>query len=464
MSETFRLFERKLKDDNASPLSIESFNRSYSHLLSKAPGTISSSGFAEIESLPSLDALGSYEEAGIVAMRHVVIVKLNGGLGTSMGLESAKSLIEVREGLSFLDIIVRQVLHLNRTRGVAIPLVFMNSYQTQTETLRALDAYQDFQSDIPRVFLQHRIPKVDASTYEPVVWPGNPALEWCPPGHGDIYLALQTSGMLDLLLQAGKEYAFISNSDNLGAVFDACILGYMNMHRVPFIMEVTERTVADRKGGHLARLLDGTLILREFAQCPTDELDAFQNIGHFRSFNTNNLWIHLPSLKALIERHHGVLPLPIIRNRKTVDPTDPSSTPVYQLETAMGSAIALFDHAQAVHVPRTRFAPVKTTDDLLALWSDAYELTNEYHVRLHPDRKGNPVDVSLDRVHYGFLRHLRERFPHGAPSLLRCSSLRIEGDILFGSSVVCIGNTNLRGSGYVPDEAILSGIIHLGDT
>src|SRR5438105_1204399 len=78
-------------------------------------------------------------------------------------------------------------------------------------------------------------------------------LEWCPPGHGDIYTALVTSGMLDALLDAGYEHAFVSNSDNLGAVLDPRILAWFAAERIPFLMEVADRTEADRKGGHIAQ-------------------------------------------------------------------------------------------------------------------------------------------------------------------------------------------------------------------
>ncbi len=105
----------------------------------------------------------------------------------------------------------------------------------------------------------------------PAYWPESPAKEWNPPGHGDLYAAISTSGTLDQLLEGGYEYAFVSNSDNLGAVLDTEILGYFAEERLPFLMEVAHRTRADRKGGHLAQLENGQLILRELAQCPPDE-------------------------------------------------------------------------------------------------------------------------------------------------------------------------------------------------
>ncbi len=171
----------------------------------------------------------------------------------------------------------------------------------------------------------------------------------------------------------GYRYAFTSNVDNLGATIEPAILGYFVAQGLPFMMEVADRTEADQKGGHLARrAATGRLLLRETAQCPPSDTEAFQDITRHRYFNTNNLWINLDALADLLARSEDGVALPLIRNSKTVDPRDPDSPPVYQLETAMGAAIELFDGAGAIRVPRSRFAPVKTTDDLLGVRSDAY--------------------------------------------------------------------------------------------
>ena len=161
-------------------------------------------------------------------------------------------------------------------------------------------------------------------------------------------------------------------------------------------MEVTARTAADRKGGHLARRnADQRLLLRESAQCPEEDLAAFQNIERHRYFNTNNLWIRLDALRAELDRGDGLLPLPLIRNEKTIDPRDKSTPKVFQLETAMGAAIECFDGARAIEVQRNRFSPVKTTADLLAVRSDAYELDAEFRLVLRPERNGAPPVVKL---------------------------------------------------------------------
>jgi UTP--glucose-1-phosphate uridylyltransferase len=293
-----------------------------------------------------------------------------------------------------------------------------------------------------------------------VAWEADPALEWAPPGHGDLYPALVSSGMLATLLQHGYRYAFVANVDNLGAVLDPRILAWMAREEIPFAMEVADRTGADRKGGHLARRAgeDG-LVLREIAQTPDEDLEAFQDITRHRYFNTNNLWLDLRALDAALRERDGVLALPMIVNRKTVDPRDPSSPAVLQLETAMGAAIAVFTGSRALRVPRRRFAPVKTTNDLLALRSDAYVVDETFSVTLDPRRRTGPPLIDLDSGFYKKVGDFEERFPEGVPSLLECERLDVEGDVTFGAGVVVRGSVRVDGARQprVPDGTVLEG-------
>eukprot|EP00606_Chrysophyceae_sp_TOSAG23-5_P000318 GSChrysophyteH2.ASY1.ANO1.77.1 assembled CDS len=186
--------------------------------------------------------------------------------------------------------------------------------------------------------MQNKVPKIDKADNTPATWSANPHLEWCPPGHGDLYTALYGSGKLDELLASGSKYLFVSNSDNLGATLDIDLLSYFAQSDSPFMMECCQRTEADKKGGHLAiRANDDQLILRESAQCAKDDESSFQDVTKHRFFNTNNLWVRLDRLKILMEKRGGFVPLPTILNGKTVDPQKNDSTPVWQLETAMGA-------------------------------------------------------------------------------------------------------------------------------
>src|SRR5918992_1223647 len=336
-------------------------------------------------------------------------------------------------------------------------VVLMNSFYTHEESLAALARHEGLESDVPADFVQHKEPKIRVDDLMPVEWPDDPSQEWCPPGHGDLYTALLTSGMLDALLDRGYSHAFVSNSDNLGAVLEPRILAWMAAEEIPFVMEVTARTEADRKGGHLARRPGGGYVLRETAQTPEEDLAALQDIGRHRYVNTNNLWVNLRALASVLRERHGVLGLPLIVNRKTVDPGDRSTPEVFQLETAMGAAIGVFDGARPVAVSRRRFSPVKTTEDLLALRSDAYVLAGDGRVELAPERDGTPPVVDLDDEHYKLLRDFDARFPAGAPSLVACERIAVEGDVVFGRGVVVRGTVVVRGPSRVDDGAVLSG-------
>jgi UTP--glucose-1-phosphate uridylyltransferase len=365
----------------------------------------------------------------------------------------------VKDGLSFLDLTVRQVLELRRRSGARLPLVLMHSFYTRDESLAALERYPELRVDVPLDFVQSKVPKLRVDDLRPVSWPADPSLEWAPPGHGDLYTSLLGSGMLERLLDRGYEYAFVANIDNLGAVLEPPMLGWFARERLPFLMEVARRTEADRKGGHLARRRDAGLVLREIAQTRDEDLDAFQDVGRHRFFNSNTIWLNLRTVASVMEQRGGVLGLPMIVNRKNVDPTDPSSPEVFQLEAAMGSAIGVFEGAAAVEVPRRRFAPVKTTDDLLALRSDAYVLADDGRVELVPQRDDRPPIVDLDPEHFKLLRDFEERFPAGPPSLVECDRLVVAGDVEFGAGVVVRGSVSVEHSGAgrlrVEDETVL---------
>jgi UTP--glucose-1-phosphate uridylyltransferase len=418
---------------------------------------------AELEPLTDVPSLDSLPEGNASALDRVVVLKLNGGLGTSMGMTRAKSLLEVKDGHTFLDVIVRQVLHLRECHGAQIPVLFMNSFATRDDTLEALKNYPELEiNGVPVDFVQGKVPKLLADSLEPMSWPADPRLEWAPPGHGDVFTSLATSGMLTTLLERGYEYLFLSNSDNLGAVLEPRILDWFAREQLPFLSEVVDRTEDDRKGGHLARRRDthsgtggGGLVLRETAQVPDEDQEAFEDVERHRFFNCNNIWVNLRALERTLAERDGVLGLAMIVNRKTVDPTDPSSPEVIQLETAMGAAIGVFEGAGAVHVPRSRFAPVKTTSHLLVVRSDAYELADDWTVKLAAEREAAPIVELSDE--FKLLRDFEERFPAGPPSLVEAERLEVEGDVRFGADVVVRGRVRVEGPASIPDGAVLEG-------
>lgn len=454
---TIELFTSKMRAENLPEIFIKNFTRYYRKLQQGSTGLIAEKDILPVHSLPdALEVTPQFYELGKQHISRTVFLKLNGGLGTSMGLEKAKSLLHVKDGLTFLDIITRQ------TEKGGFKLIFMHSFSTQADCLQYLqEKYPQLGQNMPIDFLQHKQPKISQENLTPISWPQNPELEWCPPGHGDLYISIYTSGVLDSLLEQGYQYAFISNADNLGAVLDPAILGYFVHHKYAFMMEVTERTEADKKGGHLAKDPNGRLILREVAQCPEADRLTFQDIQRHRYFNTNNLWIDLIFLKKLLKRKRFYLGLPMIKNQKTVDPRDPATPKVYHLETAVGSAISVFEGAAAINVHRWRFAPVKNTNDLLAVRSDLYQLDNNFQIKPIPHRIDSLPEIDLDPQYYQKIDDFEKHFPDGAPSLRDCEKLQIVGDFYFGKNVICKGRVTLRNSRRspvkIPDGQIIQG-------
>jgi UTP--glucose-1-phosphate uridylyltransferase len=445
----------KAKAGGAHAAELAALCRRLRQLGKRQAGLLPGQVLEPLADLPRLDGLPDPPPAQArEVLNRLVVIKLNGGLGTSMGLSGPKSLIEIKPGTSFLDVVATQVLAARERHGARLPLVLMNSAATRGPSLDALRRYPDLGvPGVPPDFLQGREPKLRADDRQPVRWPADPELEWCPPGHGDIYTALAASGMLDYLLDDGMRYAFVSNSDNLGALADVRVAAWLAAEQVPFALEAVRGTPADRKGGHLARY-QGRVVLRETAQVPGGDT-SFSDVERWRWYNTNNIWIDLCALRDLQAADPAAPALPLIVNRKTVDPRDPASTPVIQLESAMGAAIGSIPGARAVHVPRSRFAPVKTTDDLLVLRSDAYELTGDGHMRPGVDGPG-PV-VTLDKDYYQLLPDFEQRFPAGAPSLRRCRRFEVDGDVTFGAGVTAVGDVHVAGPRHVPDGEVLSG-------
>lgn len=447
----------KMRAAGVADLAVAVFADYHRQLREDVSGTIPEDTIEPLVEVPHLDDVRPDEEAVAAALAQTVVLKLNGGLGTSMGIRGPKSALVVRDGLTFLDVMARQVLALRGAHGVQTPLVLMNSFRTRQESLALLAGYTDLPVDgIPLDFVQNREPKLRADDLSPVEWPDDPELEWCPPGHGDVYVALQTTGLLDTLRERGFRYLFLSNADNLGATCDGAVPAWMAAEGIPYVTEVCERTVNDRKGGHLAvRRSDGRMVLRDSAMVADGEDHFFQDNERHPWFHANNLWVDLEALAARLAERDGVLGLPIIVNRKTVDPTRPDSTPVIQVESAMGAAVEVFEGSRALAVPRSRFRPVKTTNELLLLRSDIYRLTDDAHVESTIEHPEPFVDLGKA---YKLVDGFEARFPHGVPSIRGCSSLRVEADATFGADVVCTGDVRVTGGERtIPDGAHLEG-------
>jgi len=444
MDEVWPAYQAKMEKEGCNEAGIAAFKYNLGVLVSGANVMIPESALDPVAGLQRLEELTVQPDPSLLSK--TVILKLNGGLGTGMGLEKAKSLLPVTGDNTFLDLIAKQVASMKGEFKSDVAFILMNSFATSADTLEALSKYPDLGTGSDLEFQQNKAPKVTAADFSPATWEKDPGHEWCPPGHGDLYPAMKGSGTLDKLLEKGFKYMFVSNSDNLGATMDLKILAHFAASGAPFMMEVADRTEADKKGGHLARAKEGGgLLLREVAQCTDEDEKAFQDITKYTFFNTNNLWVDIVALKELFEKAGGALPLPVIKNSKTVDPRDKASTKVLQLETAMGAAIECFPGATALVIPRSRFAPVKTTNDLLALRSDAYMLTPDFRIVLSEARKGVPPTIKLDGM-YKFVDAMDALIPEGPPSLIECTKLVVEGPVTFAKGVVIKGVVTIKNS------------------
>lgn len=405
---------------------------------------LESEDYAQLEDLPASQP-GSERDARLAQL---VVIKLNGGLGTTMGLTRAKSLMPVKDGASFLEIIRRQILKLRETSAANVPLLFMNSFNTREDTL-AEPGIADLNrtAHLPPDFLQNMVPRIDRETLLPIS-DGAADAHWCPPGHGDIFLALQTTGLLDRLIQSGYRVAFLSNGDNLGATADERLLQYFLKENLEFMSEVTPKTKADLKGGVLFRRRNAdtdknentreSIELLETAQVPDEHIPDFQNITRFAYFNINNLWVNLQALRDRLNETESGLALSLI-----VNPKEFEGRPILQLETAMGAGIGHFERARVMIVPRTRFAPVKNCADLLVRRSDCYILNSDtMSLEMNPARTlGEPVVTLSDD--YKKIADF-ERLVPVAPSLVDCASLTVVGPVLFDRPITIQGDVTIR--------------------
>jgi UTP--glucose-1-phosphate uridylyltransferase len=440
-------FVDKMKSFGINDLAIKIFTHNFSKMTSGDLGVIPSS---EIEPIDDAHTTLHHHHIHNLSQtelleyaKKVCVIKLNGGLGTGMGLNGPKSQLVVKNNLNFLEICIKQIEAFRNKYQINVPLVFMNSFSTHDRTMENIERMNFLNPLLQNFFMENKSPKIKKITtseglilYEPAVFSKNPDLEWAPPGHADIYPSIYHSGFLDDLLGLGFEYLFVSNVDNLGAVFNLAILEKVIELDSSFVMEVANRTEMDKKGGHLARISE-RLLLRESSQVSPEDSEDFQNYLKYSKFNTNSIWIKIKVLKDILDQNKGILDLPIIINEKNIYPTDSLSEKIIQLETAMGSAISYFSDARLVLVPEFRFLPVKNTAQLLYLISDAVDITQEYI--LLPNSR---FPVHLESRFYKNVSEFYEKFKV-IPSIKNCTSFKISSDIYFNHHQEFTGEVNL---------------------
>ena len=292
--------------------------------------------------------------------------------------------------------------------------------------------------------------------------------DWYPPGHGDFYETFANSGLLQDFIDQGKEYVFVSNIDNLGASVDLRILKFLTQSQAAsshsFVMEVTDKTQADVKGGTLISY-EGKLRLLEIAQVPNDHIEDFKSVKNFKIFNTNNLWINLKAMQNLLKTTG--IDREVIVNPKHLA----NGLSILQLETASGAAMKDFENAIGINVPRSRFLPVKKTQDLLLVMSNLYSLKDGTLI-INPSRPFPTVPlVKLGDNHFGKVREFLSRFA-SIPDIVELNHLTVSGDVTFGrnvslkGTVIIIANHGDRidiPPGSILENKIVSGNLRILD-
>lgn len=410
---------------------MEDFKKIFTEFLMQKPGV----QWEKIKPPPanlllnhdSLPSVPESERKGLLSK--LAVIKLNGGLGTTMGCTGPKSVIEVADGQTFLDVVIAQISSLNKKYSAELPLVLMNSFNTHDDTLKLLDKYSHNKNINIKCFNQSRHPRFLKDRLLPIAESGEYTSNkehWYPPGHGDVYDSLYNSGLLDELMKEGKEWVFISNIDNLGSTVDFEILQHCVKGDAEFIMEVTDKTRADIKGGTLIDY-EGKAMLLELAQVPPSKVDEFKSVTKFKIFNTNNLWIKLSAIKRLVEEN-AFKDMDVIINHKVA-----FGKQVIQLERAAGAAIHFFKGSQGVNVPRTRFLPVKTCSDLFVVQSNIY-VRNDGIMQFSPKRAYPAAPLVNLGPYFRKVADYSARLP-SIPDLLELDSLTVSGDVSFGRGV-----------------------------
>lgn len=413
-------------------------------------------------STPSADSIVDYsiledvnEKEAASLVSELAVCRLNGGLGTSMGCVGPKSAIEVKNNQSFLDLIVAQMQALNKKYSAKVPLVLMNSFNTNLDTQKIIKKYN---GRLPiMTFQQNQFPRLRKDSLLPLSVKKYGVQSSYPPGHGDFYQSIAKTGILDTLIKQGKKYMFIANADNLGASIDLKILSKMKQTGSPFIMEVTDKTRADVKGGTLVKTDHHDLRLLEIAQVPKDYVEEFKSVKKFKIFNTNNIWVNLLELKKKIESNS--LKLDVIINQKFIN-----HLPVIQLETAIGSGINFFEGSLAVKVPRIRFVPIKKTDDLLLVQSNLFIIDNGILIK-NPERQFEGLPLIRLGENFQDVEEYQNRF-QTIPDILELDLLTVVGNVHFGKNMTLRGNVILvceRGELNLPDNSLLENKVLTGN-
>ena len=383
----------------------------------------------------------------------LIVVKLNGGLGTTMGCTGPKSLIECTKGKTFFDLVVDQVKELNAKYGTDVPLVLMHSFNTDDDMKPHVEKVSGLRVI---TFMQNKFPRIYTDTLEPVpTGPDSPLNNWSPPGHADVYHCLRDSGLLDKFLAEGRKFMMISNIDNMGSTVDLKVLNKAVTENRSYMAETVLKTLDDWKGG-MPIMYRGHMKLLETAIVPKEHFNDYTDMNFLNYFHANNLWVNLVTLKKALDEN--TLKIDTMRNYKQFNGRE-----IVQLESACGSAIQSFKDSCAVRVPRRRFMPVKSCNELLLVRADVYILDGATFIRNPKRTIADLPSIQLSKI-YQHVKEFEERFPE-APSMVDLVKLHVDGDVWFGKNITVAGNVEIvipEGQKLViPDGTVLKDkVIH----
>ncbi|CAI4064416.1 hypothetical protein SUVZ_08G0350 [Saccharomyces uvarum] len=422
-------------------------NSSISHELDSGKiRLLNTSEFTEFEDIRDSDALDH------ALLSKLATLKLNGKADSVIGKESP--LFEVKNGKCSLDIIVQQTQNLNTSFNCDVPLIFMTSLETEPQISNFLKESYTCSKVEWKTIVHSSFPAIDKDTLLPAVFQINVCEEdlWYPCGSGNLIDTLYFSGELDNLIVQGKEVLFVSDLDNLGAIVDLNILSYMITNEIDYLVEVVERTANDSNTGVLAtyesklRLVDYKCLSRESARkCKT--------------VNTNNIWINLRKLKNLIESDS--LNLPICSSETKMIIHNSPLMEILHLQTNLGDCIDFFSNSQIIKVPRNRFLPLATCEDLFLLNSNLYDLDTSGSLNLYPLRFELLPSIKLGDEFANY-----ETFKIGIPdipNILELDHLTVMGNVFFGYKIILRGTVVIICDEddviIIPDGSILENVI-----
>ncbi|XP_058225144.1 UTP--glucose-1-phosphate uridylyltransferase-like isoform X2 [Rhododendron vialii] len=296
----------------------------------------------------------------------LVVIKLNGALGTKMGFSGPRSATEVCNGLTYLDLIINQIESLNSKHGCNVPLILMNTIRTHDGTLKVVEKYSQKNIDIlPLCQNQsHPVARGRDSEDESVLF-----------DHHELFLSLKNTGTLGALLLQGKEYILVVKYDNLGTLIDSKILNHLIQNRIQYCTESLKKS----------KLVD-----------------------------TGNLWMNLKGVKRLVE-------------------TDGKNVENYPLSKS-------FDRAIDVNVPHSRFQPMMSTSDLFLFQSDLYSYGDSL---IRNSARTNSLNPCIELgPEFEKLSDFQSRFK-SIPSIIELDSLKVMGDVWFGTGITLKGKVTI---------------------